>query len=255
MRLLRSALIAVPALAMSCSTCQPPPDPDGTRSGALALEVGSWRRDSLDCGKGDCADWYTFETTEEGKLQVDLARVVGGAADEKEQPAFSLVLSDAEGAVLEEVQNQGRPRVVIMNPKEKDHYLAAQRFAVTVATPAEGEGKFDYELRVVFTPKPKPKPAPRAAPAPKPAAAKFRTVKGQLLEVEARPDGGETVLIDQGSRSGVERGQRGRLLNGGRKVAEIEILDVYPDGSRALVRGSLGSALTPDTVAEVDVPL
>jgi hypothetical protein len=73
--------------------------------------------------------------------------------------------------------------------------------------------------------------------------------------VEARADGGEAVLIDQGSRAGVERGQRGRLLVGGRKVAEIEILDVYPDGSRALVRGSLGSALTPDTVAEVDVPL
>ena len=254
MRLLRSALILVPALAMSCSMCQPPPDPDGVRTGSLPLELDTWQRGSLDCGAGDCADWYHFETAQEGRLQVDLARVAGAAENEEQKPAFSLVLSDAEGGVLEEVQSEGRPRVAIMNPNEKGRYLAAQTFHVTVATPAEGEGKLDYELRAVFTPKPKPKPA-RAAPQSKPAPPKFRTVKGQLLEVEARADGGEAVLIDQGSRAGIERGQRGRLLIGGRKVAEIEILDVYPDGSRAAVRGSLGSALTPDTVAEVDVPL
>ena len=247
------ALLFVPALAMSCSMCQPPPDPDGVRSGSLPLELGTWQRGALDCDAGDCADWYHFETAEEGKLQVDLARVTTKEGDEQ-QPAFSLVLSDAEGGVLEEVQSGERPRVAIMNPNEKGRYLAAQRFNVTVATPAEGEGKLDYELRVVFTPKPRPKPA-RAAPPPRPAPPKFRTVKGKLLEVEARADGGEAVLIDQGSRAGVEAGQRGRLLVGGRKVAEIQILDVYPDGSRALVRGSLGSALTPDTVAEVDVPL
>lgn len=250
MRRLRFALIGVPALAMSCSMCRPPPDPDGVRTGSLPLEIGAWQRGALDCGEGDCADWYHFETSEEGRLQVDLARVT--AKEGEEQPSFSLVLSDAEGGVLEEVQSGDRARVAILNPNEKGRYLAAQRFAVTVATPAEGEGKLDYELRVVFTPK--PKPAPRAAPR-KPAQPKFRTVKGNLLELEGRPDGGEAVLIDQGSRAGIERGQRGRLLIGGRKVAEIEILDVYPDGSRAVVRGSLGAALTPDTVAEVDVPL
>jgi hypothetical protein len=251
MRCRRTALILAPAFAMSCAMCQPPPDPDGVRTGALPLEMGQWVRGALDCGEGDCADWYTFETAQQGKLQVDLARVT--AKQEDAQPAFSLVLSDAEGGVLEEVQSGERPRVAIMNPNEAGHFLAPQRFALAVATPAEGEGKLDYELRVLFTPKPKPRP--RAAPAPKPAQPKFRTVKGHLLEVEARADGGAAVTIDLGSRAGVERGQRGRLLIGGRKVAEIEVLDVYPDGSRAAVRGSLGSALTPDTVAEVDVPL
>jgi hypothetical protein len=251
MKHLRSALIALPLFAASCSMCQPPPDPDGVKTGSQPLEVGEWKRDALDCGEGDCADWYHFETKGEGTLQVDLARVAA-EDDDDELPAFSLVLTDAEGGVLEEVQSAGKSRVAIMNPDQKGRYLAAQRFAVTVATPAEGEGALDYELRVIFTARPKP-PAPK----PKPAAAppKFRTVKGRLLEVEARADGGEAVLIDQGSRAGVERGQRGRLLIGGKKVAEIEILDVYPDGSRAVVRGSLGAALTPDTVAEVDVPL
>jgi hypothetical protein len=255
MRRLRSALIAVPALAVSCSMCQPPPDPDGVKTGSQPLQLGEWKRDSLDCEDGDCADWYHFETQKEGTLQVDLARAAAHEADDEDEegvPAFSLVLSDAEGGVLEEVQSDGRPRVAIINPNQKGRYLAAQRFAVAVATPAEGEGELDYEVRVVFTPRPAPKP--RAAP-PKPAAPRFRTVKGALLEVEGRADGGEAVLIDQGSRAGIERGQRGRLLVGGRKVAEIEIVDVYPDGSRALVRGSAGSALTPDTVAEVDIPL
>jgi hypothetical protein len=248
---LRSALILVPALATSCSMCQPPPDPDGVKTGSLPLAIGEWKRDTLDCGEGDCADWYHFETKGEGTLRADLTRVAAKDEDEQELPAFSLVLSDADGGVLAEAQNDGGERIAIASPDQKGRYLAAQRFALAVATPAEGEGALEYELRVTFEPRPKPKPA-----APRPAAQpKFRTVKGQLLEVEARADGGEAVLIDQGSRAGVERGQRGRLLIGGRKVAEIEILDVYPDGCRALVRGSVGSALSPDTVAEVDVPL
>jgi hypothetical protein len=106
---------------------------------------------------------------------------------------------------------------------------------------------------VTFTPKPKPKPKPAVViPREEPH---FRTVNASLLEVEARPDGGQAVLIDQGTRSGVAAGQRGRLLIGGKKLADIEIIDVYPDGSRALIRGSLGAAITPNTVAEVDVPL
>jgi hypothetical protein len=79
-------------------------------------------------------------------------------------------------------------------------------------------------------------------------------VKAAVLEVVSRR-GGEAVLIDQGVGAGIARGQRGRLLIGGRKIADFEIVDVYPDGSRAAIRGSLGGAITTDTTAEVDVPL
>jgi hypothetical protein len=245
---MRRALLAwlgiVPVLALSCSTCQPPPDPDGVATGAQPLEFGAWHRDALDCGENDCADWYRFETSEPGTLKIAAVRV----EDERKLREFSLTLADGDGKVLEEATSGGGPRVRIAHPKAKGSYAPAGAFTLAVQTPREGEGALGYELRVMFTAKPKPPPPARAEP-------RFRTVNGVLLEVEKRADGGQAVLIDQGSRAGVAPGQRGRLLVGGKKLADIEILDVYPDGSRALVRGSLGAALTPDTVAEVDVPL
>jgi len=239
------ALVSIPILALSCSTCHPPPDPDGLPSGAQPLELDHWQRDALDCGEGDCTDWYRFETPEDGVLRITAVRVDDG----RKVPEFSLVLADAEGRALAQATSGGQTRVRISHPKKKGEYAPAGAFTLAVQTPPEGKGALGYELRVAFTPKPRPPPvAPRAEP-------RFRTVKAVLLEVEPRADGGQAVLIDQGTRSGIAPGQRGRLLVGGRKLGEIEILDVYPDGSRALVRGSLGAALTPDTVAEVDVPL
>ena len=237
------ALVWIPVLALSCSTCQPPPDPDGTPAGSRALELGRWQRDELDCGEGDCTDWYHFDTPETGALRISAVRV----EDERKLPEFSLVLADGEGKVLAQATSAGQPRVRLAHPK-KGEFVPAGRFTVAVQTAPDGKGALAYELRVTFVAKPKP-----AAVAPPPAPS-FRIVKAALLEVEDRPNGGHAVLIDQGTRSGLAAGQRGRLLVGGQRVAEIEILDVYPDGSRALVRGSLGAALTPDTVAEVDVP-
>ncbi len=240
----------LPVLGLSCSMCQPPPDPDAVPSGSQPLELGRWHRDALDCGEGDCADWLHFETKSAGALRIDVAKLEdeGDDDDEDEVPEFALALAGANGKVLADAKNGGKTRIQLAHPKKSGRYADAQRFAVAVSTPAEGEAALGYELRVTFKPKPHP-PAPRAV------QPRFRTVNAALLEVESRADGGEAVLIDQGSRSGIERGQRGRLLIGGKKIADIEILDVYPDGSRAAIRGSLGAALSPDTVAEVDIPL
>jgi hypothetical protein len=248
-KIMRRALFAVswiPVLALSCSTCHPPPDPDGVATGSQPLELGSWKRDALDCAEGDCADWYRFETSEPGTLRVAAVRVEDG----RELPEFSLALADGDGRVLEEGKSGGQTRVRFAHPKAKGQFAPPGRFTLAVQTPPEDEGALGYELRVTFTAKPVPKPA-----APREAPPRFRNVDAKLLEVETRSDGGEAVLLDQGSRSGLAPGQRGRLLVGGKKLADIEILDVYPDGSRALIRGSLGAAITPNTVAEIDVPL
>lgn len=234
---MRRVLLAVGfALCGLGMTCIVPPDPDGTPLGARPLSLDEWVRDTIDCGRfsGDCADWYLVEVPGEGTLRLDLAKV----QDEREVPDFTLALGDPAGRVIEDDQNAGRIRLRL------DHAVRAGRYTVSVSTPAEGSGAMDYEVRASFRPKPHPKPAPR-----------FSVVKATLLEVETRDDGGQAVLLDKGSRAGIAQGQRGRLLQGGDTIAEIEILDVYPDGSRALIRGSLKAAITPSTVAEVDVPL
>ena len=99
-----------------------------------------------------------------------------------------------------------------------------------------------YELRVSFRPRQK-------ASVPR----RFETVSSLVLEVEKRFDGSEAVLIDKGRRAGIGRGDRGRLVESGRELGRIEILDVYDDGSRALIRGALEAPITPETVAEVRV--
>jgi hypothetical protein len=238
------ALFGVPLLAMSCSTCQPPPDPDGVATGALPLGLGEWKRDALDCGEGDCSDWFRLETPDAGTLRIAVVRT----ADDRKLPEFSVALTDENGKELARATSGGKDRVRLVHPKKKGQHAPAGRYLLAVQTPPDGEGALAYELRATFAAKPQP-----VAPAPPPAP-RFRTVSAALLEVEKRADGSQAVLIDQGSRAGIAPGQRGRLRVGGQKLAEIEVLDVYPDGSRALVRGSLGAALTPDTVAEVDVP-
>ena len=225
-------------------TCQAPPDPDAEPAGAMPLALETWHRDALDCTRrvGDCADWFAFATPGPGSLRIDLAKM----ADEQETPEFSLVVGDASGALALEEANAGRTRLLLRYPADEGRYSDGGRHTLAVRTPEEGDGAFAYELRVSFV----PKPLPRRPPAPR-----FEAVRAALLEVETGPDGGEAVLIDKGSRAGIARGQKGRLLQDGKKIADIEILDVYPDGSRAAIRGALGAALTPATVAEVDVPL
>ena len=241
MRRAAIALLWMPVFALSCGTCQPPPDPDAVQSGAQPLPLGRWQRGALDCGEGDCADWYHFETPVAGALRVEVARVEEDGAEERALPEFSVALADADGKPLGEAKSGGKTSIQIGYPQKKGRYVDPQRFAVAVQTPVEGEGALDYELRVTVTVR------PRAAPPPPPLP-RFRVVQAVLLEVQSRA-GGDAVLIDRGSRAGIEPGQRGRLLAGGKKIAEIEILEVYADGSRAVIRGALDGALSPETVA------
>jgi hypothetical protein len=49
-------------------------------------------------------------------------------------------------------------------------------------------------------------------------------------------------------------GLRGRLVDGGRELARIEIEEVFAEGSRARIRGTLQGPVTPSTLAEIEVP-
>jgi hypothetical protein len=76
-----------------------------------------------------------------------------------------------------------------------------------------------------------------------------------VLEVEGRPGDPRSVLISRGERDGIRPGLRGRMLQDGEEIATVEIVDVYPDGSRARIDGTLRAPITPDTRVEIDVPL
>jgi hypothetical protein len=84
---------------------------------------------------------------------------------------------------------------------------------------------------------------------------RFETTSWMVLEVETESGQPRFVIIDGGRKNGLQRGFRGRLIGRGRSIAEIEIVDVYDEGSRARISTELVDRITPQTAAEVDVPV
>jgi len=62
------------------------------------------------------------------------------------------------------------------------------------------------------------------------------------------------VLLDAGSTQGLRVGLRGRLLDGGRAIATLEIVEVYPEGCLARVEGTSGP-IGATSSAEIEIPI
>jgi hypothetical protein len=76
-----------------------------------------------------------------------------------------------------------------------------------------------------------------------------------VLEVEKKGGAAATnVLIDGGRRDALRAGLRGRLVDGQRTLGRVVVVEVFEEGSRARVEGPLSGDITPETVAEIEVP-
>jgi hypothetical protein len=84
---------------------------------------------------------------------------------------------------------------------------------------------------------------------------RFETSSWMVLEVEAERGRPRFVIIDGGRKNGLHGGFRGRLIERGRSIAEIEVVDVFDEGSRARIVTELIGQITPQTAAEIDVPV
>src|SRR4030095_14214787 len=115
-------------------------------------------------------------------------------------------------------------------------------------SPADREVPVGYALRAGFKAAPPPPPAPPPAP-------RFETRRAAVLEVEGGRTSEQTVLLDAGEAAQLRPGMRGVLVDAGKKLGSVVIVNVYPDGSRARVEGVLAGPISPRTVAEIQVPL
>jgi hypothetical protein len=227
--------LGVPCSRSRAARASRRPIPTALRRPRSQSRVGEWKRDALDCGEGTAATGYRFETAEPGTLRIAAVRVDDG----RELPEFSVALADADGKVLEQRASGGKERVRFAHPRRRASTRPTGRFTLAVQTPPEDEGALGYELRVTFAAKPRPKPPRRVKR--RLASAPCRRRCSRWRRARRRQGGADRP----GQRGRSRAGQRGRLLVGGKKLAEIEIIDVYPDGSRARIRGSLGAAITP----------
>lgn len=241
-----AALLALGACAKR------PPDADAIPSGANALALATPRSDVLDCREDDCADWYRTEVPARGRLTIELS---AAPPEDGADVRIALSLTDAQGATLARDQTIGRTAISVSAEVSPATYL----IAVASGHP---EARFDYTVtaRLVEPPPPPPpppavkKPVRRAPAVVKPPPPRFETRRAEVLELEESGPHGRAVLLDAGSTQGLSVGLRGRLLDGGRTIATLTIVEVYPEGSLARVDGG------PDTIAvssaaEIDIPL
>ena len=62
------------------------------------------------------------------------------------------------------------------------------------------------------------------------------------------------MLLGAGRDQGIAIGDRGRLLQADTVRGHFEVVDVYPEGSRATLIGSVNGAVSAATRAEIERP-
>ncbi len=228
-----TALALAAALWVSaCASCNPPPDPDGDPWGATDLPLDVWRSDQIWCAENDCRDYRVLRPAGPGVVTVELVAQAGPGD-------VSLSVADSGNAPVETVTASVGGRAAIRFEPRHERYYVVVLNASELARDA-----YPYEIRA------RQEQPPQAPPPPA-----FEPVSARILEVENPPGGERKVLIDLGESRGMTPGLRGRLIEDGSPIGEIEIIEVFPDGSRARLEGTSSVRITPKTSAEIDVPV
>lgn len=239
------------ATLVSCAS-NPPPPPHSEPGGALPL--GSEPRlDEFNCPAGNCVHWYRIVVPRKGKLRLFVESFEHAKKEEKRSffskeeadpgpPGFEITLSDGDGKSVDGAKSDGA--------KERALESRVTRGSYMVSVWSENPGRpFAYRLTSKF----KAAPKPRARP--KPRKPRFETREATILEAEGWGADVEALLIDLGSTDGMRTGLKGRLVDNGEEIGKLVVEQVYPDGSRAGVEGSLSRPLGPDSRVEIYVPL
>lgn len=96
-----------------------------------------------------------------------------------------------------------------------------------------------------------PPPETPETPAARPGAS---WIVAEVLDVEEVSGRARTVMIEAGEPDGVEAGMEGVLVDGETEIGRIEIVEVYPTGSRARIVGVLSGPVSFDTLSRIRVP-
>ena len=243
-------LLLVALITVSCRSAF---GPDATPAAPRDLPLGQTLSDTVQCGN-DCSDVYRVLTSRPGQLAIEL-RALG------RQGEVRLTLQNARARILHEEILAAGDETRVIELTEPDEYL----IEVQALSPARIV--YDLTTRLDPTPSvsepppgrparervaaPTPKPPTRRPPPPSPRVA---VVNATVEDVDRRP-GGQSVLLASDRASEIRVGQRGRLLENGRVVAEIRVVEIFPGGGfRAVIEGELDRPLAGNAVAEISVP-
>ncbi len=243
-----TCLVALATLAACASP--PPPPAHSERGGALPLTTES-HLDELDCAQDNCVHWYRVSVPGKGRLRALVETLEPPAKERKSgffskkvkdsgPPHFEVALVDGSGESIASHESDGKAERAVEVDVAKGQYLVSIRSAIPGIP-------FSYRVTSGFEPAPRPRPQPR-----KP---RFEARSATILEAEGWGTDVEALLIDLGSTHGVRPGLTGRLIDSGKTIGAIVIEQVYPDGSRASIEGTLSRPLGPESRAVVMVPV
>ncbi len=215
-------------------SCALTPPPHGYPTRALYLEPSGSYFDRVNCPREDCERWFRTRLSRRGDLSVAVDASLRALA-----LRYSVRLMDSRGTHLIARQaNAGDVRVSL----QRD--LAPATYLIGVVSDSDGQA-FDFRVRLTFDPAPLP---------PEPASPRFETHTSAVLETVGYGQDSVAVLIESGAKLGMQVGFRGVLIDGDEEIGSVVIDQVYPDGSRARIEGTLASPVTHTTVARIRVP-
>ncbi|MCG8590041.1 MAG: hypothetical protein MJE66_12190 [Proteobacteria bacterium] len=229
-------LVGLVAGSLGCALWGPRVDPAGEPKTAIPLRLGTAEKNQLDCRRGDCVDWYRLYVPTRGQLRV---QVTTAATKPDRVVPFRVALGDERAQVLQETASDEGSLLIHWPVSERPYFLRVRsdantslHYAVVAVAVVETAGR------------------PRTVSSPPPP----RRLETLLIELEDGPGEEQYVLIGSGADAGVKQGDRGRLTEGPVTLAEIEIVEVYPDGARARLTSPLRGTLTPASGVEIDLP-
>jgi hypothetical protein len=92
---------------------------------------------------------------------------------------------------------------------------------------------------------------PTAKPSEPAKAPKAEWVIAEVLDVEEVAGRPAAVMLEAGGSEGIEPGMRGELFEGDAVIGRIEVVEVYPTGSRARILGALSGPVNFDTLSRI----
>lgn len=243
---------------------------DGGAGGVDAAEVeamafGTWTKDSIHCAEDHCRNIYGVIVDEPGTIKAEVFAPLG-----VDVPDFDLALLDAEGNPIAHPVDPDR------RPRRLEHRVEPGNYFLLVSSRGDNEARLKYELLAKISTKRRspsvPAKPPAAEPEPVPTTEVASTdtlptseqpsvstpaprrevlVTAEVLDIEEDADDEMFVLLDKGTPHLVTEQMQGELMDGDRPIGQIVVVEVYADGSRARVEGSLDGEVGIDTVADL----
>jgi hypothetical protein len=99
-----------------------------------------------------------------------------------------------------------------------------------------------------------PVPEPIEELPPEPPAPQAVWVVAEVLDVEEADGEPTAVMIEAGAPDGIVPGLQGELYEDDAVIGQIEVVEVYPSGSRAKIVGPLTAPVSFDTLSRIQIP-